>query len=158
MHVLFLFSQWCDATWLGEAIRSVTWAFPLIETIHILALAVLLGSIFLLNLRLLGVWIHGWTPAQMARVLSRYILVSLGLILVTGVMLFLSEAVKAYGNDAFGPKIVLLVLAILFHFTVYRKVTASEAEITPMWGKLAACLSLALWFGVGVAGRAIGFV
>lgn len=155
---LWPFFQWCDATWLGESIRSVTWAFPLIETIHILALAVLLGSIFLLNLRLLGIWIHGWTAKHMAGVLAPYIWVSLVVILVSGILLFLSEAIKAYGNAAFAPKIVLLLLAMAYHYTIYRKATANETETTPIRAKLAALVSLALWFGVGVAGRAIGFV
>lgn len=157
-HFLLPFFRWCDATWLGDAIRGVTWAFPLIETIHILALAVLLGSIFLLNLRLLGVWIHNWTPKQMARVLSPYIWISLVVILVSGVMLFLSEALKAFDNAAFGPKIELLILAMVYHYTIYRKAAATEAEAPPVWAKAAAVLSLVLWFGVGVAGRAIGFV
>jgi len=158
MSFLQPFFQWCDASWLGQAIRGVTWAFPLIETIHILALAVLLGSILLINLRLLDLWIHGWSAAQMARVLSPYIWISLLVIVVSGVLLFLSEALKAFDNAAFFPKITLLILATLFHYTIYRKAAATESEHPPVWCKLAAVLSLALWFGVGVAGRAIGFV
>jgi uncharacterized protein DUF6644 len=158
MSFLQPFFQWCDATWLGQAIRGVTWAFPLIETIHILALAVLLGSILLMNLRLLDLWIHGWTAAQMGRVLSPYIWISLVVIVITGVLLFLSEALKAFDNAAFLPKIALLIAAALFHYTIYRKAAATEAEHPSAWCKIAAVLSLALWFGVGVAGRAIGFV
>jgi hypothetical protein len=152
------FIKWCDATTVGQFVRGNTWAFPLTETIHILALAVLLGAILLLNLRLLNVWIRAWSPGHMARILSPYIWTSLIVILVTGIMLFLSEASKAYGNAAFAPKVVLLVLAMLFHYTVYRKAVYREDERPPLWAKLAACISLVLWFGVGVAGRAIGFV
>ena len=71
--------------------------------------------------------------------------------LITGFLLFTSEAVKCYGNDSFRAKMVLLFTALLFRFALYPKLTQS-------WGKLAAGLSLVLWFSVGLAGRAIGFL
>jgi len=71
--------------------------------------------------------------------------------LVTGSLLFSSEAVKCYGNDSFRAKMVFLFAALLFRFAFYPKLTQSR-------GKLAAGLSLALWFSVGLAGRAIGFL
>jgi hypothetical protein len=75
----------------------------------------------------------------------------MAVMLVTGTLLFSSEAVKCYGNDSFRAKMVFLFLALLFRFTLYPKLTGS-------WGKLAGGLSLALWFSVGLAGRAIGFL
>ena len=151
------FFKWCDATAIGQGIRGTTWEFPLIETIHILALAVLLGSILMIDLRLLGV-LHRIPVSKMQRELGTYINVSLVIILITGVLLFLSEASKAYGNAAFLPKITLLALAMIYHYTVHRKAGLSESPSGPAWGKVAALISIGLWFGVGVAGRAIGFV
>ena len=64
-----------------------------------------------------------------------------------------------YGNLAFRAKMVSLLLAIVFTFTLYRKVTFSdETPMSPLWHKLAALVSLMLWAGVGLAGRAIGYV
>jgi hypothetical protein len=152
------FFQWCNDTGLGTAIRNVTWAFPLIETIHILSLTVLLGSILLMDLRMLGIGIRRIPVSRMQNQLSTYINVSLVVSIVTGVMLFLSEALKAYDNLAFRPKITLLLLAVIFHYTVHNKATSSVKPGGPGWGKVAAVVSLFLWFGVGAAGRAIGFV
>lgn len=156
---LLPFFTWCDETWLGQAIRGVTWAFPLIETIHILALAVLLGAIMLIDFRLLGIAVRRIPAPKMQRELSGYINWSLAIILVTGVMLFLSEALKAYDNAAFLPKITLLALAMLFHYTVHNRTTLNASPAgTGGAAKVVAVVSLCLWFGVGMAGRAIGFV
>lgn len=155
---MYPFYQWCDETTLGQGIRGVTWAFPLIETIHILALTVLLGGILLIDFRLLGIAVPRIPVSRMARELASYINWSLLIIIVTGILLFLSEALKAYDNQAFRPKVTLLVLAMIFHYTVHGKATSDVSPSGPAWGKVAAVISIVLWFGVGTAGRAIGFV
>ena len=155
MSVLSFF-EWCDKTALGEFVRGNTWAFPLIETIHIVALAVLLGSLFLIDLGLMGVKMRGLFPARIGRELNAYIDWSIVVIIVTGILLFLSEALKAYDNAAFWPKITLLAIALVYHYTVHRR--ALRTETPPAWGKVAGAASLLLWFSVGAAGRAIGFV
>jgi len=152
------FFRWCDQTWLCNAIKGTTWVFPLTETIHILALVVLLGSIMLLDFRLLGIGIRNWTPWRIANELRRYILGALFVILVTGWLLFMAEPMKAYDNMAFLPKMTLLFSAILFHYTVFRKASSIDKLYTPVTAKFAALVSLFLWFGIGVMGRAIGFV
>lgn len=152
------FFRWCDQTWLCNAIKGTTWVFPLTETIHILALVVLLGSIMLLDFRLLGIGIRNWTPWRIANELRRYILCALVVILVTGWLLFMAEPMKAYDNMAFLPKMTLLFSAILFHYTVFRKASSIDKLYTPVTAKFAALVSLFLWFGIGVMGRAIGFV
>jgi len=148
--------QWFDDTAIGHFIAGNTWAFPLTETFHIMALAVMFGCIFLIDLRLLGVNFGGISHARLFRELNRYINWSTVIIIVTGIMLFSSEATKAYENDAFRPKVVLLILALIFHYGVFNKAVRNEA--VPSNAKLLAWTSLILWFGVGMAGRAIGFV
>lgn len=153
---LYPFFEWADQTAVGEFVRGNTWAFPLTETFHIMALAVLLGSLFLIDLRLLGVKMRGLSAAKLGRELNVYMNWSIVIILVTGALLFLSEAVKSYSNDAFWPKMYLLGLALVFHYTGHK--AAIKADNPPAWGWIAGALSLFLWFGVGAAGRAIGFV
>ena len=152
------FFKWCDNTWLCNAIKGTTWVFPLTETIHILALVVLLGSILLLDLRLLGVGVRKFTPFRISNELHAYIGWSLSVILVTGWLLFMAEPLKAYDNMAFLPKITLLFSAILFHYTVFRRASNLDSPSIPLIAKFAAIVSLVLWFGIGVMGRAIGFV
>ena len=86
--------------------------------------------------------------------------IGLGVMVVTGILLFLSGALRYYGSGPFFVKMILFALAVLFHFTIYRRlVTTSDSTSDFHPGaKLAACVSLALWFGVGLAGRAIAFV
>jgi hypothetical protein len=154
---LFPFFAWVDSTQISTLIKGTTWVFPLVETIHILALAVLLGSVFLIDMRLLGIAVRRWSPAQILEQVHSLVNWSVVIILITGVLLFIAEPRKLFDSAAFGPKMILLTLAILFQYTMYPHVRSMQAHI-PIWGRLLALTSLALWFGVAVCGRAIGFV
>ena len=153
---MYPFYEWCDSTRIGQFIAGNTWSFPLTETIHIMALAVMFGCIFLIDLRLLGLQFGGIAPSKMYKELHSYINWSTLIIIITGIMLFLSEATKAYANDAFRPKVILLLIALAFHYGWFTKQVAKEQM--PSQARALGLLSLVLWFGVGAAGRAIGFV
>lgn len=153
----FPFFKFWDETFISAYIKSTTWVFPLVETIHILALAVLLGSVFLVDLRLLSIAIRRWTPAQIMEQLRSMMNWSVGIILVTGSILFIAEPRKLYDNAAFAPKMAFLALALIFQYAFYPRVAGIESRI-PIWGRLFAVLSFGLWFCVAVCGRAIGFV
>ena len=157
IHYLKLFFQWCDATILGAWVRSGTWQFPMIETIHILSLAMLYGCVAVISLRLMHLLMNGWTVQGITREVTPWLNWSLGIILVTGTLLWLSEAVKTYDNVAFWTKVVLLFSAIIFHFTVVRRVTRAD-QVSRATGMFVGALSLFLWLGIGCAGRAIAFV
>ena len=158
MSALLPFFHWCDATWVGATIRDSRVLFPIIETFHLLGLTLLLGAMLLINLRLFGLVMRQTPVTRIARPLFPWMLGSLAVMLGSGVLLFFSEAMKCYGSSPFRLKMILLSLAILFQFTIYRKVTTSDGtSIHPLQGALVGLLSLMLWFGVGLAGRAIGF-
>jgi hypothetical protein len=155
---LLPFFRWCDGTWISVAIRDSRFLFPIIETFHLLGITMLLGILLLLNVRLFNLGMRRQSIDLLAGQLAPWTLGSLGLILISGTLLFLSEALKCYDSGPFQLKMLLLFLAILFQFAVYRPFTMSgKAVITPFRGRLVASLSLMLWFGVGLAGRAIGF-
>ena len=159
MESLYPFFEWCDKTTIGVWIREgPTWAFPLIETFHILALTLLYGTILIVNLRLLGMGMRRQSSSMLARELSPWMHGSLVAILLTGAPLFLSEALKCYGNDGFRFKMVFLFLALILHFTGFRRATADDAQMSPGMRKAVALASMTLWLGVGIGGRAIGFV
>jgi hypothetical protein len=153
----FPFFAWVDMTPVSAYIKGTTWVFPLAETIHILALAVLLGSVFLIDVRLLGIAIRRWSPAQILEQVHSLMNWSVAIILVTGVLLFIAEPRKLFDSAAFGPKMMFLAAAIVFQYTLYPRVRTLQAHI-PVWGRLLGLVSLMLWFGVAVCGRAIGFV
>jgi hypothetical protein len=153
------FCEWCSNSYFGHGVRNSVWLFPSIEIIHLLGLGVLGGTILIINLRLLGIRFKNEPVSELARELQPWMNSSLAVMLVSGFFLFSSEAEKLYGNWAFRAKMMSLALAILFTFTFYRKVTLSEEkQISPVWNKVAALISLVLWAGVGLAGRAIGYV
>jgi len=156
--VLFPFFEWCDASWLGQLIRGNTYMFPFIETVHIMALTILVGAVFLIDLRLLGMGLPKFTAYRMNQEFRKYMKWGLITILFTGWLLFMSEAKKCEDNDAFAPKMIMLALAIILQFTLFRKAVSVDSPSRPLWTKAVALLSLVLWFGVGAAGRAIGFV
>ena len=157
LPILRPFIGWCANTAIGTFIHSVTWAFPLVEAIHIVALVVLLGTTMLVNFTLLGI-VRGWSPSRVAHNVSWYSNCALVGVIVTGVLLFVSDPWRYYANEAFGLKILMLGLAVLVQFTIYPRVVRIDPAFTRLPGRLVACVSLALWFGIGAAGRAIAFV
>ena len=159
MNTFLPIFQWFDDSWVGHTINASSWLFPAIEAVHIVALAVLCGAIVILNSRLFGITLPHKPVRRLAEEFAPWVLVSLLTILATGLMLLSTEAMRAYESVPFQVKMVLLLAAIVFHYTIYSKVVYSpDMKMRPMWNKLAATLSLMLWFGVGLAGRAIGFL
>jgi len=151
------FVRWCAGTAVGTYIHTVTWAFPLIEAIHIVALVVLLGTTMLVNFTLLGL-VRGWSAARIGHNVSVYVNCALVTVVVTGALLFVSDPWRYYASDAFGPKILMLAIATAYQFTLYPRILRIDPAYTMLPGRIAACVSLVLWFGVGAAGRAIAWV
>ncbi len=158
MSVINLF-QWLGHTPMGLAIRHFTWGVAIVEMIHLLALAALGGSILIVDLRLWGIGLRRQSPSHLAKELAPIFLGSLIVILISGVLILSAEPMKCYYSDAFRLKMLLLLLAISFHFTLHSKaVKSASGQIHSIWSRSAAALSLALWLAVGLAGRAIGFL
>jgi hypothetical protein len=157
MHTLLPFFKWCDGTAAGQAIRDSRFLFPIIESLHLFALTVLLGTVVVLNLRLLGAGLRTQPMALVARSLAPLTFWSLLAMLATGSLLFCSEALKCYDSPPFLVKMVALFLAIVFHWTVFRPTVNSIAEPARPRRIATVMVSMMLWFGVATAGRAIGF-
>ncbi len=156
--MLLPFFEWCEATAIGQAIRESLWLFPVIESIHLLGLAMIGGAILVVDLRLLGFGLRHQPVAELSRSAHPWLVGSLAVMLTTGISLFLSESIRCYYSPPFWTKMELLLVAILFTFTVRRKVAlADEKRVGPIWGRVVAFVSLALWFGVGFSGRWIAF-
>jgi hypothetical protein len=157
MSVLTLFT-WIENSWLGEGIRASSWLFPVIESVHLLALAVIGGSVLAVNLSLLGLGLGRRSAAQVWHDTWPWFVGSLATMLTTGFLLFTSEAVKLYYHDAFWVKMSALLTALVFTAIVQRPTALADAErMTPWRSRAVGLLSLLLWFVVGAAGRWIGF-
>ena len=156
--MLWHFAQWSEATALGTAIRNSQYAFPIIEFFHLAALAVIGGAVLVVDMRLLGLGLQKTSVAELARDAQPWMIGSLIVMLVTGISLYTSEATKCYGSAAFWIKMIALVLAIIFTFTVRRKVTRDdERHVLPWTSKSVGLVSVGLWFAVAWGGRWIGF-
>ena len=156
--MLLPFFEWCETLWLGQFVVGSNWLFPVIESVHLLASALLGGSIFLVDFRLLGLGLKDRAVAELARDARPWMIAGVVTMILTGIPLFLSEPVKCYYSTAFWIKMTTLPIALGFAFTVRAQVTrAQPAGKTARGQKLVGALSIALWFTVAAAGRWIGF-
>jgi len=155
----FRLFDWIEHTGYGTAIRDSIWQFAAIEAVHLLALAVIGGAVLIVDLRLLGWTLRRQPVKQIARDAEPFLLGSLFMMLLTGYLLMASLAAsKYYVNLAFQLKMIFLLLAIVFTFTVRRwLIYKDDAEINPAMAKIVAVVSVLLWSGVGIMGRGIGF-
>jgi len=144
---------------LGHAMQTSKWDFALVEMVHLLALALLGGSVLVVDLRLLGIIFKGESARLIGRDLSRVLIGSLIVMILTSIALLSEEAGKCYYSPAFRWKMALLAAAVLFYFTVHRSalLRTDHGRPTP-WARTTALISLTLWLGVGIAGRAIGLL
>ncbi|MBY0502884.1 MAG: hypothetical protein K2X03_03175 [Bryobacteraceae bacterium] len=145
--------RWFEATAIGTVVRESLWLFPVIECVHLLALALLGGVVLAGDLPLLGAKLP-----RAGRQLEPWLRGALFTIIATGIPMFLSEAIKCYFSPPFFYKMALLLLATIYTFTWRQRVTRAEpGTVRPRIEQLTGAVSLALWFGVGFSGRWIAF-
>ena len=149
--------EWFEATGLGQLVRTSAWLFPVIESVHLLGLCALGGAVLIVDLRMLGAGLTNQPLAPLARAVHPWLVASLALMFLTGIPLFLSEAVKCFHNPSFWVKMGTLPMAILFALTVRRRVAGHPERDTSVTTRLVATVSLLLWFTVAAGGRWIGF-
>jgi hypothetical protein len=121
--------------------------FPLIQSIHLIGIALLVGSIVLIDLRLLSYVLSGYTVSETVRRLAPWTRIGLAMMLITGPILFASNVNRYSQNPAFLVKMGVLAVTLLFHFTAQK-----HTEQRP---KLVAIVSIVLWTCVVLGGRAI---
>ena len=155
---LLPFFQWCETLWLGRFVVGSNWLFPVIESVHLLALALLGGAILVVDLRMVGLGLSGREVKEIARDARPYMNFALAMMISTGIPLFLSEPIKCYYSPAFWVKMWTLAIALIFTYTYRTRTTRLEpVRNTARRQMLVGALSIALWFTVASAGRWIGF-
>jgi uncharacterized protein DUF6644 len=146
----------------GTMLRESNNAFSVIESVHVLSITLLVGTIAILDLRMLGLILRPISVSRLARSVLPLSWSGFAVSMASGFLLFWAEAAKMYGNPSFRTKLVLLVLAgfnaLIFHTTIYRRAQEWEAlPVCPWRARVNAIASLTLWSGVIVAGRAIAY-
>jgi hypothetical protein len=134
-----------------------TFVFPVVESIHVLGFTLLVGTIVILDLRLLGWCLRRQSVSQIARDLAPWIWAGIIVQLTTGPYLFSGDPAEYVQVAAFRTKMLLLLVALIFHFTIIRAATAPARDSAPLgWRRPAAVVSLGLWVSVLLAGMWIG--
>ncbi|MGC4083028.1 MAG: hypothetical protein QM736_13195 [Vicinamibacterales bacterium] len=155
---LLPFFQTVEESGLGRMVRESVWAFAAIESVHLIALATMGGAALLVDLRLLNLGLKERPIAEIAAEASRFFNLGLFVLVVSGIGLFASEAVKCYYSTPFWVKITTLFGATIFAYAVRNPVArAADGRIGGVTRALVALVSLTSWFVVAAAGRWIGF-
>jgi len=157
MDFLPLF-QWLGHTPVGVFMQQSTYAFAVVEMVHLLSLAILGGVILLIDLRVLGLGLKDQTTGVLAQQLKPLLIGSLLVSVVSGILLLSEEPIKCYFNPAFRAKMLFLALAVVFYFAVQDRVFRLQPGASSLPAKCVGVVSLLLWLSVGLAGRAIGLL
>jgi hypothetical protein len=127
------------------------------EVTHVMGLVAFLAAVLLMNMRMLDLGLRRQSLPTVAGAVAPLLWGGLGVTLLTGSVLFLSGPVRYYLNPAFQPKMAMLGAALLVQLAAYRYFAVREA-VRPVLLRGVAVVSLGLWLGVGLCGRAIGYV
>jgi hypothetical protein len=150
-----------EASGLGQAMRQSLWLYPSVETLHLVGLALLFGSIAVLDLRLLG--LGKQIPAtRLAGHVLPWTAASFVLIVPSGLAMFTAHASDFIGNPVFAIKMGLIfaagINAAIFHTATFRTAAAWDVGVPPPAGARAAgALSLLLWVSVIACGRLLAY-
>jgi hypothetical protein len=128
-----------------------------LQIVHVLGFILLLAALVLISLRVLGLALKSQTIPDVAHDATRLIWIGLALAVVSGTLMFVATPTLYFYKWAFELKMGLLVIAVILQTTVFRKVSRSESP-NPAFARTSVLLSLLTWFGIGFAGRIIGFI
>ena len=154
--------KWIEATALATSIRDSLFLFPMLESIHVIGLALVFGMIFVLDLRMLGLASAARPFEKVARDVLRWTWAGFATTLITGSLMFTTNAGVYVNNSYFRAKMLLLAAAginmAIFELTLGKRVAQwGGAMSAPRAGRIAAALSIAIWIGVICTGRLVGF-
>lgn len=142
---------------LGDALNDIEWAFPLAECIHIGGMAVAVGTIALVDLRMLNLGLRDVKTSLILRYTELWTIGALLFVVFSGFALFSSMPGIYKINLAFPIKMYVLLAALVWNFTIHRK-AATMDNPPPVLTRLAAVVSLVLWVLVVFGGIFTGFL
>jgi hypothetical protein len=152
---------WLEQTSPAVAMRNSIWMYPIVEIVHIVGIALLVGSAFMFDLRLLGLSRHVRVTDMAQHLLPRARL-GLAIVVPSGLLMFVAHASDWGTSPVFRIKVVLIVFAILNTFVFHGRTTASiqqwdQGRPTPLGGKAAAVVSMVMWTATIAAGRLLAY-
>jgi len=146
----------------GDFVASSSWAFPAVESVHVISIVTVVGTVAIMDLRLLGLTSRSWTASQMSNDTLRWTWIGFAVAVLSGALLFISKAHVYAKEPYFLWKLAIIALAgvnmAVFHTLTWRTIGEWDAaRVTPRGAKVAGLLSLACWIVAVFCGRFIGF-
>jgi uncharacterized membrane protein YcfT len=127
-----------------------------LQVVHVLGFVTLLAALVLVSLRLLGLTLKSQSLQDVSRDASRLLYLGLALTVASGLLMFVAMPKLYFYKPMFQLKMLLFVSAVLIQFAVLRRLIARESA-NPLVARATVAASLLAWFGIGFAGRMIGF-
>ena len=154
--MLFHLCRWLQENSFITLLNGTSWTAAALEIIHYFSMFILVGSMVIVDLRVLGLVGRGQDASQLADRLFPWIWGSLALNFLSGFFMFAGSATSYYGNDVFYDKMTITLLAIIANIIVQQKVRSwNQLPAIPAFAKLIALVSIALWVGAIIAGAEV---
>ena len=152
---LLPFFQWLDRLPFNQILHMSIWLSPANNLLHLLSLVVFSGALAIVDLRLLGYGLTEEPVAQVARNAQPWLIGGFLGLFLTGIPALTATAMMQYYNSTFWVKMDLLLVGVIFTFTVRRKVALADQARVGHWAKVVGLVSITLWVGVAMSARLI---
>jgi hypothetical protein len=154
-------ANWMESTWVNELVIGYAWTWPTLETLHFIALCFLMGTLLVMDLRLIG--FQRVIPLPAVHRLMPVALASFSINLITGVLFCFGDPHRYFVNISFQLKVMFLILAGLNFLLYFMKIEPQLATLdahadTPPMAKAVGAASLVFWFAVLSFGRLIPYL
>ena len=159
---LYEICEWLQESYYATAIRESIWVFPIIEGTHVLALGLSVGTIMWFDLRLLGFGMRRHSVSATYNYIKPAMFTGFAIMMISGVLLFYSHALRCYESIFFQIKLVLLILAgvniLIYHTTIDRRRAEWDRwPKPPLQARLAGLISLLMWTSIVAVGRLMAY-
>ncbi len=157
MTPAYAFFDWLTHTYIGREMQANAFLFPTVEALHIMGSVALVAATSIVSLRLAGVSLKDVPVSKVAQQFLPWAWLGFVAQVITGTLLFMSEATQAYDNAIFQAKMALILfaglIALVFQRTVYRRVNAWDLSNPPLSAKFTGYALIVVWLAVIAAGR-----
>ena len=157
--MLLPFFEWMGELWSRTPFSEFVWATPLLQNMHLIAVAVFAGAVLLVDIRMLGRGPSETPLAQLARSVEPWLIGSFVVLVLSGIPQIASRPLREYYSPFFWWKMQAVLVGVVLTVTVRRRMSMrTEAELGPVWPKVVGVVSIALWTSVMIGARLIGLI
>ncbi len=153
------FFQWMQGLAFSKFFLESIWPTPIVQCIHLVAIAVFVGALLMVDLRLLGKGLSDMPLPRVARAAEPWLIGAFVVLVLTGIPQMTSTALKQYYSPFFWWKMEMVLIGVILTVTIRRKLASKdESELGPVLPKMVGLASIALWTSVTIGARLIGLL